>query len=48
MKVQRVQLSPGDQYSWLVLDDAFLPVQPILGHLRWLTNVDSLPHECHD
>jgi len=44
MKVQRVQLPPGNQYSWLVLDDAFLPVQPILDYLRFLSNVGKSPN----
>ncbi|HEY7359110.1 MAG TPA: tyrosine-type recombinase/integrase, partial [Ktedonobacterales bacterium] len=44
MKVQRVQLPPGNQYSWLVLDNEFLPVQPILVFLQFLSNLGRSPN----
>jgi integrase/recombinase XerD len=42
MKVQRVRLS--EHYSWLVLDDEYQPVQPILAYLKFLDNLDRSPN----
>lgn len=42
MKVQRVRLS--DHYTWLVLDDNYVPVQPILAYLKFLNNLDRSPN----
>ncbi|EHL31087.1 tyrosine-type recombinase/integrase [Legionella drancourtii] len=42
MKVQKIKLSPYD-YSWLVLDDNYLPVKPITEFIRYLNNVDKSP-----
>jgi integrase/recombinase XerD len=44
MKVQRVLLPPGNRYSWLVLDNEFLPVQPILAFLQFLSNLGRSPN----
>ncbi len=32
MKVQRVRLPNTDQVRWVVLDDDFAPIQPILSY----------------
>lgn len=42
MKVQKIKLSPYD-YSWLVLDNQYLPVKPITEFIRYLNNVDKSP-----
>lgn len=42
MKVQKVKLSPYD-YSWIVLDNNYLPIKPIFQFIRYLNNVDKSP-----
>jgi integrase/recombinase XerD len=42
MKVQRVRLS--DRYTWLVLDDSYTPIEPILTYLQFLDNLDRSPN----
>jgi site-specific recombinase XerD len=44
MKVQRVRLSDPDRYRWLVLDDGFTPIQPILVYLTFLDDLDRSPN----
>lgn len=44
MKVQRIRLPENNQVSWLVLDDAYLPVQPICAFLNFLNNVGRSPY----
>ncbi len=44
MKVQRVRLPETHQATWLVLDDDFAPVQPILIYLRFLHDLDRSPN----
>jgi integrase/recombinase XerD len=44
MKVQRVRLPETHQVTWLVLDDEFVPVQPILTYLRFLHDLDRSPN----
>jgi integrase/recombinase XerD len=44
MKVQRVRLPDADRLSWLVLDDDFVPIQPILSYLRFLHDLDRSPN----
>jgi integrase/recombinase XerD len=44
MKVQRVRLPGTDCVAWLVLDDSYLPVQPILSYLTFLQNLDRSPN----
>ena len=44
MKVQRVRLSESNQVTWLVLDDDFVSVQPILAYLRFLHDLDRSPN----
>jgi integrase len=43
MKVQRVQLAEG-RVSWLVLDDAYLPIPPVLAFLKFLDDVGRSPN----
>ena len=42
MKVQKVKLNVYD-YTWLVLDDNYLPIKPITEFIRYLNNVDKSP-----
>lgn len=42
MKVQRIKLS-AHEYSWLVLDNTYLPIKPITEFIRYLNNVDKSP-----
>ena len=44
MKVQRVRLPSTNRVTWLVLDDDFVPVQPILAYLKFLDDLDRSPH----
>src|SRR5215470_1380787 len=44
MKVQRVRLPHTDQVHWIVLDDAFVPIQPICSYLAFLDDLDRSPH----
>ncbi len=44
MKVQRVRIPNSDQVTWLVLDDNYLPVQPIQGYLRYLDSLERSPN----
>ncbi len=41
MKVQRVHPPNTDQVRWMVLDDEFVPIQPICSYLMFL---DDLVH----
>jgi integrase/recombinase XerD len=50
MKVQRVRLP--DQVAWMVLDDSYEPIQPILSYLKFLADLDRSTntirsHACH-
>lgn len=44
MKVQRVCLPNTNQISWIVLDDDFVPIQPILSYLTFLDDLDRSPN----
>ncbi len=44
MKVQRVRLPDTDRVTWLVLDDHYTPIQPILTYLKFLHNLDRSPN----
>lgn len=44
MKVQRVCLPGTDRVAWLVLDDNYIPVQPIFSYLIFLQNLDRSPN----
>jgi integrase/recombinase XerD len=42
MKVQRVQFP--DRVTWLVLDDDYVPIQPILTYLKFLDDLGRSQH----
>ncbi len=44
MKVQRVQVPGAEHPSWLVLDDHYLPIAPILAFLKFLDDLGRSPH----
>jgi integrase/recombinase XerD len=44
MKVQQVRLPDTNRVSWLVLDDDYVPVQPILCYLKFLHDLDRSPN----
>src|SRR6266702_375189 len=44
MKVQKVRLPDTDHMSWLVLDNDFVPVQPIFSYLTFLHDLDRSPN----
>lgn len=43
MKVQRVRLSEPARYTWLVLDDEYQPIEPILSYLKFLDDLERSP-----
>jgi integrase/recombinase XerD len=42
MKVQRVRL--GDHLTWLVLDNSYVPIQPVLSYLQFLDDLERSPN----
>jgi integrase/recombinase XerD len=44
MKVQRVRLPETGCFSWVVLDDNYMPIHPILSYLEFLHNLDRSPY----
>lgn len=44
MKVQRIQLTEAGHCSWVVLDDHYLPIAPIVTFLKFLDNLGRSPH----
>lgn len=44
MRVQRVLLPETDRVTWLVLDDEYVPVEPILSYLKFLYDLDRSPN----
>lgn len=44
MKVQRIRLSEQGHTTWLVLDDEYLPVQPVLAYLQFLDDLGRSPN----
>jgi len=42
MKVQKIKLNSYD-YTWLVLDNQYLPIKPITEFIRYLNNIDKSP-----
>jgi len=44
VKVQRVQAPGAEHLSWLVLDDNYLPIAPILAFLKFLDGLGRSPH----
>ncbi|MBD2777070.1 tyrosine-type recombinase/integrase [Iningainema tapete] len=47
MKVQRVRIPNTDRVTWLVVDNNYLPVQPISEYLRYLENIERAPNTVH-
>lgn len=47
MKVQRVRFSDGKQ-TWIVLDDNYLPVEPILAYIRYIEARELSPNTIHN
>lgn len=43
MKLQRIKLAEH-RYSWLVLDDHYLPINPIQEFTRYLENIERSPN----
>lgn len=43
MKIQKVNLGQNF-YIWLVLDDNFLPVNPIVSFIKYLNNTEKSPN----
>jgi integrase/recombinase XerD len=43
MKIQRVNLGQ-DLYTWLVLDDNYLPIKPITSFIEYLNNTEKSPN----
>src|SRR5690242_5329900 len=44
MKVQRVRLPETEHITWLVLDDDYRPVHPVLAYLRFLDDLGRSPN----
>jgi integrase/recombinase XerD len=44
MKVQRIRHPETNASSWIVLDDAYLPIKPILAYLKFLEDLGRSPH----
>jgi integrase/recombinase XerD len=44
MKVQRVRLPETNGISWFVLDDDYIPIQPVFAYLRFLHDLDRSPN----
>jgi integrase len=44
MKVQRVRLPETQDVTWLVLDDDYVPVEPVLSYLKFLHALDRSPN----
>lgn len=43
-KVQRIRLEPEQQVGWIVLDDHYVPVQPICAYLTFLHDLGRSPN----
>lgn len=44
MKVQRIRHPETNEASWIVLDDAYLPIEPITAYLVFLESLGRSPH----
>ncbi|GHO79675.1 integrase [Ktedonobacter sp. SOSP1-85] len=44
MKVQRIRLLETNQISWLVLDDDFVPIEPVFSYIKFLHDIDRSPN----
>lgn len=43
MKVQRVRLAESERVTWILLDDEYLPCEPVNRLLRFLEHIDRSP-----
>ena len=44
MKVQRIRVPETDEVSWIVLDDDYLPIEPIKAYLAFLESLGRSPN----
>lgn len=44
MKVQRIRHPETNEASWIVLDDVYLPIEPITAYLAFLESLGRSPH----
>ncbi len=44
MKVQRIRSPETNEVSWVVLDDGYLPIEPIMAYLVFLESLGRSPH----
>lgn len=44
MKVQKARLPDSNRIAWMVLDDNYLPIQPVQKYLRYLENLERSPN----
>ena len=44
MKVQRGRVPNSNQIVWIVLDDNYLPIEPIQKYLRYLESLERSPN----
>ncbi|MBW4571703.1 MAG: site-specific integrase [Tolypothrix carrinoi HA7290-LM1] len=44
MKVQKIRTPYSDRVSWLVLDEDYLPIEPIQRYLRYLESIERSPN----
>lgn len=44
MKIQRIRVPETDEVSWIVLDDGYLPIEPIQAYLAFLENLGRSPN----
>lgn len=47
MKVQKVRVPDSGRVTWLVLDDNYLPIEPIRVYLRYLESIERSPNTVH-
>lgn len=44
MKVQKVQLPDSNSVAWILIDDSFLPIEPVQEFLDYLRNIERSPN----
>ena len=44
MKVQRIRYPETNEVSWVVLDDGYLPIEPITAYLVFLESLGRSPY----
>jgi integrase/recombinase XerD len=47
MKVQKVRIPDSNKITWFVLDNDFIPVDPIKSYLKYLDNLERSPNTIH-